>query len=247
MGFHRRRKVQLNRNKLFLILSQFKTTTCCLYSGSKILPKGLKTHIWASRFSKFSGRACPRTPLEKRGLRPRVIASRSHHLSCSHFSLVTAPGPHSNPGSATAKNSHNWRWAYTFPCQKFALFVSPFTLPISPFTERSPLWRWKSQRVHTFHCQKNVSPSLFLLFQMARTARRVIEKNLAIGRKAPHVSSAIFQNGDHVTMVPQPLAWSLGRHRDRNAALRVASTRRSRWTSTRTRWGRRARHTWRRT
>ena len=69
----------------------------------------------------------------------------------------------------------------------------------------------------------------------------------AIGRKAPHVSSAIFQNGDHVTMVPQPLAWSLGRHRDRNAALRVASTRRSRWTSTRTRWGRRARHTWRRT
>ena len=32
-----------------------------------------------------------------------------------------------------AKNSHNWRWAYTFPCQKFALFVSPFTLPVSPF------------------------------------------------------------------------------------------------------------------
>ena len=33
-----------------------------------------------------------------------------------------------------AKNSHNWRWAYTFPCQKIALFVSPFTLPVSPFT-----------------------------------------------------------------------------------------------------------------
>ena len=30
---------------------------------------------------------------------------------------------------------------YTFPCQKFALFVSPFTLPVSPFTERSPWWR----------------------------------------------------------------------------------------------------------
>ena len=57
-----------------------------------------------------------------------------------------------------AKNSHNWRWAYTFPCQKFALFVSPFTLPVSPFTERSPLWRWNSQRVHTFHCQKNFRP-----------------------------------------------------------------------------------------
>ena len=52
-----------------------------------------------------------------------------------------------------AKNSHNWRWAYTFPCQKFALFVSPFTLPVSPFTERSLLWRWNSQWVHTFHCQ----------------------------------------------------------------------------------------------
>ena len=39
------------------------------------------------------------------------------------------------------KNSHNWQWAYTFPCQKYALFVSPFTLPVSPFTDRSPLWR----------------------------------------------------------------------------------------------------------
>ena len=57
-----------------------------------------------------------------------------------------------------AKNSHNWRWAYTFPCQKSALFVSPFTLPVSPFTERSPLWRWISQWVHTFHCQKFLRP-----------------------------------------------------------------------------------------
>ena len=57
-----------------------------------------------------------------------------------------------------AKNSLNWRWAYTFPCQSFALFVSPFTLPVSPCTERSPLWRWNSQRVHTFHCQKNFRP-----------------------------------------------------------------------------------------
>ena len=28
----------------------------------------------------------------------------------------------------------------TLSCQKFALFVSPFTLPVSPFAERSP-WR----------------------------------------------------------------------------------------------------------
>ena len=53
------------------------------------------------------------------------------------------------------KNSHNWRWAYTFPCQKFALFV---TLPVSPFTDWSPLWRWNSQWVHTFHCQKFFRP-----------------------------------------------------------------------------------------
>ena len=53
-----------------------------------------------------------------------------------------------------AKNSHNWRWVYTFPCQKLALFVSPFTLPVSPFTERSPLWGWNSKLVHTFRCQK---------------------------------------------------------------------------------------------
>ena len=70
-----------------------------------------------------------------------------------------------------AKNSHNWRWAYTFPCQKFALFVSPFTLPVSPFAERSPWWRWNSQWVHTFHCQKIFRPqALFPLFQMERAA-----------------------------------------------------------------------------
>ena len=64
-----------------------------------------------------------------------------------------------------AKNSHRWRRAYTFPCQKFALFVSPFTLPVSPFTERSPWWRWYSQRVHTFHCQKNFRPLCFPSFK----------------------------------------------------------------------------------
>ena len=53
-----------------------------------------------------------------------------------------------------AKNSRNFRWAYTFPCQKFALFASPFT-------ERSPLswlWRWNSRWVHTFHCQNFFRP-----------------------------------------------------------------------------------------
>ena len=73
-----------------------------------------------------------------------------------------------------AKNSHNWRSVYTFPCQKLALFVSPFTLPVSPFTERSPLWLQFAMGSH-FPLPKNCSPSLFPLFQMARAARRVIE------------------------------------------------------------------------
>ena len=57
-----------------------------------------------------------------------------------------------------AKNSHNWQWAYIFPCQKFALFVSPFT-------DRSPLWRWSSQWAHTFHCQKLFRPLCSPSFQ----------------------------------------------------------------------------------
>ena len=32
-----------------------------------------------------------------------------------------------------SKNSLNWRIVYTFPFQKFALFVSPFTFSVSPF------------------------------------------------------------------------------------------------------------------
>ena len=66
-------------------------------------------------------------------------------------------------GLKLAMNLHvplvkNSRWLYTFPCQKLALFVSPFTLHVSPFTERSPLWRWNSQWVHTFRCQKHFRP-----------------------------------------------------------------------------------------
>ena len=60
-----------------------------------------------------------------------------------------------------------WRWVYTFPCQKFALFVSSFTLPISPFLNGHHLWRWNSQWVLTFRRQK-FSPSLFWLPRLAR-------------------------------------------------------------------------------
>ena len=87
-----------------------------------------------------------------------------------------------------AKNSHNWRWAYTLPCQKLALFVSHFTLPVSPLTERSPRyrWRWNSQWVHTFHCQICFRPqALFPLFQMAWAARRVIENPRQMIKSCP--------------------------------------------------------------
>ena len=59
--------------------------------------------------------------------------------------------------TSLAKNSHNWQWDYTFPCQKFALFVSPFTLPVSPL-HGEVTWRWNSQWVHTFHSQKLFRP-----------------------------------------------------------------------------------------
>ena len=68
-----------------------------------------------------------------------------------------------------------WRWAYTFPCQKFALFVSPFTPPVSPFTERFTIVALKIAMSSHFPLPKFFSPSLFPLFQMARAARRVIE------------------------------------------------------------------------
>ena len=94
-----------------------------------------------------------------------------------------------------AKNSHNWRWAYTFPCQNFALFVSPFTLPVSPFTERSPWWRWNSQWVHTSHCQNFFRPqALFPLFQMARAARGVIENPRQMIKSCPVLFSSHRKN-----------------------------------------------------
>ena len=71
-----------------------------------------------------------------------------------------------------AKNSH------------FSFLPSHFPSFSWPFTERSPLWRWNSLWVHTFHCQKNVH--LFVpLFQMARVARRVIENPRQMIKSCP--------------------------------------------------------------
>ena len=97
-----------------------------------------------------------------------------------------------------AKNSHNWRWAYTFPSQKFALFVSPFTLPVSLFAERSPWWRWNSQWVHTFHCQK-----LFPHFQMARAARRVIENPRQMIKSCP--VPFFFPSKNWIKLIPKTI------------------------------------------
>ena len=61
-----------------------------------------------------------------------------------------------------------WRWVYTFPCQKLALFVSSFTLPISPFLNGQHCGaEIRMQWILTFCCQK-ISPSLFRLSQVAR-------------------------------------------------------------------------------
>ena len=73
-----------------------------------------------------------------------------------------------------------------FPLQKIRTFRF-FTLPVSPFTERSPLWRWNSQWVHTFHCQKCFRPlrSPSFKWQLARAARRVIENPRQMIKSCP--------------------------------------------------------------
>ena len=59
---------------------------------------------------------------------------------------------------AENRKIRNWRWAYTFPCQKFALSFLPSHFPSLPSRRGLPLWRWKSQWVHTFHCQNFFRP-----------------------------------------------------------------------------------------
>ena len=67
-----------------------------------------------------------------------------------------------------AKNFHNWRWVYTFPCQKLAQLAMSLHFPLPKLRnfrfplhisrlslfKWSPLWRWNSQWVHIFRCQK---------------------------------------------------------------------------------------------
>ena len=60
-----------------------------------------------------------------------------------------------------------WRWVYTFPCQKCALFVSPFTLPILPFLNGHHYCA-ESRNEFSLSVAKKISPSLFRLSQVAR-------------------------------------------------------------------------------
>ena len=62
-----------------------------------------------------------------------------------------------------------WRWVYTFPDPFPKIRTFRFSLHTSHLTllKWSSLWRWNSQWVLTFLCQK-ISPSLFRLSQVAR-------------------------------------------------------------------------------
>ena len=94
---------------------------------------------------------------------------------------------------------------------------SSSALPGQEEIEKNP---WRTQLAchrtahigHGQHVQWNPTVSIHHVKRSPSTLRRrsgppttPSSSYLAIGRKAPHVSSATFQNGDHVT---QPLAWS---------------------------------------
>ena len=106
-----------------------------------------------------------------------------------------------------AKNSHNnyWRWAYTFPCQILALFVSPFTLPASPFAERSPcMVALKFAISSHFPLPKIFRPqALFPLFQMARAARRVIENSRQMIKFCPVLF--FFPSKKRIKLIPKTI------------------------------------------
>ena len=82
---------------------------------------------------------CPRWERE----REREKRKRRHHCTCYAKICIEFP-------TFFAKNSHNWRWVYTFPSQKFALFLHTSGLSLLKW---SPLWCWNSQLTHIFRCQ----------------------------------------------------------------------------------------------
>ena len=69
--------------------------------------------------------------------------------------------------ATTLPKIRTWRWVYTFPCRKFALFDSPFTLPTSPFLNGHHCGA-EIRNEFSLSVAKKISPSLFRLSQVAR-------------------------------------------------------------------------------
>ena len=169
-----------------------------------------KTSNWST--AKLTWNKVEPTNYRKRGSASYIVREvlsvreRERERDTERETEVTSPLSRSNWRwiyTSLAKNSHNWRWAYAFPCQNFALFVSPF-IPVSPFAERSPWWRWNSQWVHTFHCQKFFRPqALFPLFQMARAARRVIENPRQMIKSCPVLF--FFPSKNWIKLIPKTI------------------------------------------
>ena len=93
----------------------------------------------------------------------------------------------------------------TLPCQKFALFVSPFTLPVSPFTERSPWWRWKLQWVHTFHCQNMFSPSGFVPPLSKGTSRATSDRKPKTNDQILPSPILFFPSKNWIKLIPKTI------------------------------------------
>ena len=92
-----------------------------------------------------------------------------------------------------------------FPLPKFALFVSPSTLPVSPFTERSPLWRRNSQWVHTFHCQNFFRPLCSPSFKLNGTSRATSDRKPKTNDQIMPSPILFFPSKKWIKLIPKLL------------------------------------------
>ena len=79
--------------------------------------------------------------------------------------------------------------------EELAVVADSTTSRLSFLKIWSPLWRWNSQWVHTFHCQ-DISPSFFRLSQMARATERVIENQRQMIKSCPVLFCALGALGE---------------------------------------------------
>ena len=86
-----------------------------------------------------------------------------------------------------AKNSHNWRWAYTSLAKNSHFSFLPSHFPSLPSRRglKVTIVALKFAMSSHFPLPKNFSPSLFPLFQIARAARRVIENPRQMIKSCP--------------------------------------------------------------